>query len=643
MVKDVENTIAFKAIDQKGKGVYVYGTIHDQDDNEVADFESNTYGIGTFNFVPKGNTSYKAKITFKEETNKEQILPKVEDTGIVIQVNNMPRDSVHIAMHANKETLRSIISKEYTLLVHKDGWVRSMPFSFKNNENVTLKIARSRLFNGVNTITLFDGKTPILERLFFNRKVVKNLSLMIKKTESEKDFSRFSLYLVKNKPRVREANVSISVLPANTESLNPAQNIFSSFYLKPYVRGEIENPKYYFPNNTRTKINALDALLITQGWSKYDWNSIFSKPPKKRIITNGITVKGTVNFPLKGITGMFLHDLKDMPAQYIPLDVDRSFVVHNLFPEADEKLRFSYVDTKKKFSPPKLYLQYNTKNEADQISENAIIDRSFLGKKEIFTVPIGFFPDDAEALSTVVIEGKNDNERKKTRDPMMVRGVETKITNAERMRYPTLNIFLQNSGYDVNEGSVLLGKVAIFARRPATLGGLPPVNERPKGISPPPGSTRVSPLVFVDNIPLTSFEILASLNMANIERIIVDKTGLGYGLRGVGGVIKIFTRNTPLDAVARIPRSSYMMSRPPIGFTKPKQYYQPKYRSYSSETYQKYGAIDWRPNVYIPRRGPSSIVLNHKGADAIHLFIEGVSRDGSLISTRRTITIDETE
>jgi hypothetical protein len=390
-------------------------------------------------------------------------------------------------------------------------------------------------------------------------------------------------------------------------------------------------------------MRALDALLITQGWSKYDWNTIFSKPPKKRKVVNGITVRGTVNYPLKGVTGMFLHDIKDMQAQYIPLDVDQSFVVHNLFPEADEKLRFSYIDTKKRFSPPKLYLQYDVKNIVDKLSENLNIDRSFLGKREIFALPPGFFPEDAEALNTVVIEGKNDNERRKTRDPMMVRGVETKITNAERLRYPTLNIFLQNNGYDVNEGSVQLGKIAIFLKRPVTLGGLPPRPLRPREIQPPQGSTRVSPLIFVDDTPLRVFDMLATLNMAHIERIVIDKSGLGYGMRGVGGVIKIYTRNTPLDDIPRVPRSSYMASNPPIGFTKPKQYYQPKYRSFSSETYKKYGAMDWLPNVYIPRRGASSIVLSHKGANAIHLFIEGVSRDGSLISTIRTITVDEEE
>lgn len=662
LVKGVENTIAFKAISQEGKGIYVNGIIYDENNEEVTTFESNNYGFGTFKISPKAESTFRAKTTFKEETTSEKALPKVENTGIVIQVDNIQKDTIQISFNTNQETLHSIVSKDYTVLIHKDGLSRSMPFSFKNNEKVDLLIPRSRLFNGVNTITLFDGKTPILERLFFNRKVVKNLSVMVKKVETENDFTKFSMYLVKNKPRIREANVSISILPETTEAYNPAHNIFSSFYLKPYVRGEIENPKYYFPNNTKTKRKALDALLITQGWSKYDWIAIFQDKPKKPIATKGITIRGTVNFPTKRVKGMFLHDTKDLPAQYIPIDDERKFVIYNLFPEAGEKLRFSYINHKKEFLKPKLYLRYNVSKEKDEIPANAIIDRSLLNKNNIFILPDGFFPKDSESLYAVHLKAKN-NKKKEKRDPMMFNGRETKITETEYLRYPNIAAFLQNNGFDVNDANINLGQITIFARRPQTLGQLKP--EKPKPVrlddsSRPIGNStdaaaptpkenissrasKVEPLVFVNDVPLTSFDVLATLNMANIERIIIDKSGIGYGMRGTGGVIKIFTRNTPLTPTARTRRDSYVNQTPPIGFSIAKEYYEPKYRSFSGETYQKFGAIDWRPNNRIPRRGPFNFIVKHKDVKAITMFIEGISKDGSLISEKRTITITEEE
>ncbi|MBC8756800.1 hypothetical protein H2O64_19155 [Kordia sp. YSTF-M3] len=648
LVKGVENTIAFKAINQEGKGVYVNGIIYDASGNEVITYESNNLGFGVFKLLPENRIQYKATTTFEEDKTSEQVLPKVAPTGIAIQVDNLAKDTLKISLSTNPETLRSIVSKEYTLLIHKDGWARSMPFSFKNTETVDLSIARNRLFNGVNTITLFDGKTPVLERMFFNRKVVKELSVMVKKTETEGDFSKFSLYLIKNKPRIREANVSISILPATSEGYDPAHTIFSSFYLKPYIRGEIENPKYYFPNKTKTRRKALDALLITQGWSKYDWTAIFQEQPKQPIASQGITIKGTVNFPLKGIKGMFLHDTKDQKAQYIPIDDERKFVVYNLYPEADEKLRFSYISNKKEFSQPKLYLRYNVSSKKDALPENATIDRVFNGKNNIFSLPDDFFPSEAEALDKVVLNAKNKNKKEK-KDPTMVNGVETKITEVEYLRYQRVSEFIQyNGSFDVVEG-LSLGRLEITSRRMLTLGGLPSTREEPSvagastTVSMTKGSGNVSPLVFIDGNPLKNFNVLANLSMARVERIIIDKTGLGYGMRGTGGVIKIFTRKTPLTQTSTARRDSYVYSVPPIGFSVAKQYYTPKYQSFSNDAFLKYGAVDWLPNIYIPRRGSSDFIVKHKDLKGITMFIEGVSKDGSLISQKRTITLIEDE
>ncbi|WP_298510719.1 Plug domain-containing protein [uncultured Kordia sp.] len=627
IVKNVENTIAFKAINEEGKGVYVNGIIYDESGNEVTTYESNNYGIGTFNLSPKSNHTYTAKTKFKEEETSEKRLPKVENTGITIQVNAIEKDSVKISVNTNKETLQSIVSKEYSLLIHKDGKARSMPFSFNNTEKVGLTIARSGLFNGVNTITLFDGKVPILERMFFNKKADKHLSVMVKKTATENEYSQFSLYLIKRRSGILEANVSISILPETTEANNPAHNIFSSYYLKPYLRGEIENPKYYFPNTTKTKRKALDALLITQGWSKYDWTTIFQNTPKKQVIAQGITIKGAVNFPTKGVRGVFLYDTRELPAQYIPIDKERKFVIQNVYPQADEQLRFSYINNKEEFLQPKLYLTYSANAKEDVIPENTIVDRSFLNKNNMFILPNGFFPKDAEALDAVLLEGSNEKEEKNI-DPMMVNAKEIKIGVDEYLHYPQVKNIIENSGYAVADDPFDIGNLLIFTR-----------NRRTLQAGDPPGTT--SPLIFLDNAPLSDFSILRNFSTANVERVVINKTGQGYGMRGIGGVIKIYSRKTPLTPTTTTKRESFVSYTPPIGYSVAKQYYEPKYRSFTDDTFQKYGAIDWRPNNLIPRRGPFNFTVKHKNIKAITMFIEGISKDGSLISEKRTITIQK--
>ena len=48
------------------------------------------------------------------------------------------------------------------------------------------------------------------------------------------------------------------------------QNILSFFLLSSDLKGEIENPGYYFSSGADRSAD-LDALLLTQGWRKYNY------------------------------------------------------------------------------------------------------------------------------------------------------------------------------------------------------------------------------------------------------------------------------------------------------------------------------------------------------------------------------------
>jgi hypothetical protein len=130
--------------------------------------------------------------------------------------------------------------------------------------------------------------------------------------------------------------------------------------------------------------------------------------------------------------------------------------------------------------------------------------------------------------------------------------------------------------------------------------------------------------------------------MANVERVIIDKSGLGYGFRGTAGVIKIYSRKTPLIQKIVNPRESFMISQPPLGFSAAKKYYSPTYALFPQEIYEEFGAIDWKPNVTIPRTGAVEISIKHENLDAITIFIEGISKSGLVISEKRTIQLKPT-
>jgi hypothetical protein len=163
---------------------------------------------------------------------------------------------------------------------HQEGRHFSVPVNFSSTTtSIPLLFDKNQLFYGINIFTLLVNETPVAERLMFNDFKSLNSSDDIA-AMALKNMSRDSIQLQLALPDFdKRANLSISVLPEKTISYIKNQNISTSFLLDPFVKGYIEDKTYYFSeSDAKIKYN-LDLLLLTQGWSKYNWNDIFSESP----------------------------------------------------------------------------------------------------------------------------------------------------------------------------------------------------------------------------------------------------------------------------------------------------------------------------------------------------------------------------
>ena len=55
------------------------------------------------------------------------------------------------------------------------------------------------------------------------------------------------------------------------DSENP-NHILTYYYLSSQIKGKIYDPAYYFHSENKDRLEALDLLLLTQGWRRYIWN-----------------------------------------------------------------------------------------------------------------------------------------------------------------------------------------------------------------------------------------------------------------------------------------------------------------------------------------------------------------------------------
>lgn len=607
----VKNNFGIKIINSFGEGVEIKkGKIINNNGIEVSTFETNKFGLGSVSVNYKKGETYTAILKTKDNQEIKKRLPKPESIGVNFNVINSLKDNIIISINKTSKT----IDREFKILLHRDGKSKSFNAKLNNELNTNISISRDHLFDGVNIITLFNSNNqPIAERIFYNYNH-DNASGKLQLTYIEKIDDSLYLNLSVPKHNSNYYNLSISVLPIETESYNHPDNIISNFKLLPYLKGNVESPKYYFTNIDREKKYDLDLLLLTQGWSRYSWKNIFNNKPKiTHEFENGLSLNGKLNINNKRLNSLFLFPMKNNVSKLVELDQSKAFKVKNLFPETNELIKLSYVtsrDTKRK---PKLNAFIINKKGVSNFNSNDIKHFSKVKKSPIDFRLNSLISENTVFLNEVLIKGKKEEVIKKER---LENGRVVKIEEGDNRNYSLINIIGRN-GFTARENR-FTGNVTI------TTSGI--VNTRGPE----------SPLVLIDDVIVENLNILSTIPTEFIDEILFDKFGGGFGIRSRGGIIKIYTRSTPLPLINGTNRSPVFSIKTEKGFTPHKEFYNPRYAFYSTSTYKKHGVIHWVSDKII--KNEQGLKIPDYNQESVTFFIEGMSDTGDLIS--EIISID---
>ncbi|HJP62307.1 MAG TPA: carboxypeptidase-like regulatory domain-containing protein, partial [Mucilaginibacter sp.] len=167
LVTGIKSRIAFKAIRLDGLGINIKGEILDNDNRTITTFASAHLGMGSFELTPESGKTYAAKLTFADGTSQTMALPKPEEKGITLSVNNDSIPLAKVKIIANGAYLKENKGKDYTLLIYSGGIATTVDCKLDSTVT-TLDILKRKLFTGVTTITLFSSNNePLCERLIF--------------------------------------------------------------------------------------------------------------------------------------------------------------------------------------------------------------------------------------------------------------------------------------------------------------------------------------------------------------------------------------------------------------------------------------------------------------------------------------------
>jgi hypothetical protein len=348
--------------------------------------------MGVFEFIPEtGNYILKAQYQNKEYSFD---LPKALPAGYVLNINNQDADKIDILIQ--KSSL--LKSDPLGLSISCRGKLYGFEQITVGEENgVLLSFNKRMLPTGVTQITLYNTSGEVLgERLLF---VNHNSQMKIEMTNDKETFKplekeniHFQLSDFKGNPI--ETQFSVAVHDNATTTLNPhSDNILTNLLLSSEVKGFIENPGYYFESDSPARRQALDLLLLTQGWSRYSWKQMAGSAPFeiKQPIEKELVIEGTV-------TSLLLKQKKENVDVTMILMNDSLSQRGTCKTDKDGKFNFALQDFQ---GQANLILQ--TKENEKRREKNILLDRNFNPEIKSYSFSETNIPDYSKVVRDTVI------------------------------------------------------------------------------------------------------------------------------------------------------------------------------------------------------------------------------------------------
>lgn len=273
LVKGVPNRVAFELTDELGQAANAKGTVTLAGGKTVS--LAPTYmGRGTFTVTPTA-TNLKAVFSWKGKTYTFA-LPKAEDTGMALRL-----DGRQLTVSANGLATDA----DYGLSVLCRGTLRHFQtVRLSAGGTLTLQLP-SNLPTGVNDVTLFTaGGLPLADRLFFVNNHDYDESPLTVDADPQRVYAPYSPVTLNLTLKGAAAPELFSLAVRDSRTDEPTYNtgnMMTDLLLGSELRGFVANPDYYFARPSKAadateaqRTEALDLLMMVQGWRKYDWQSL---------------------------------------------------------------------------------------------------------------------------------------------------------------------------------------------------------------------------------------------------------------------------------------------------------------------------------------------------------------------------------
>jgi len=612
--------VAFKAMKSNGQSANISGIVYDQTGKKITEFKSEHLGMGSFLFLSEKGKTYYAVCQNDKGQSKRFDLPAALDHGYALSVNRM-KDKILVTVLKSAEATQN---EELYLLVHTRGAVH---FVDRWNPEKNLSLQTDQYPSGVLHLILFDaGLNPVSERLvFINNPDQAQVTFQPDQEKyAPRSLVKNKVTLVDSEGQALTGNFSVAVTSDKVISPDSTANILTYLLLTSDLRGNIENPAYYFQNTTASALY-LDLLMLTQGWRRYNIAELaqghFSAP--------------TLPFETNpGISGTVKNDLLGSPAKNMEVTIMSLKNEYFDKTKTDKDGHFSFHEVEWLDSTS---FTVSVKMKKTATAKNLTLDRESFPGITLHTPPLTEIDSSLFAKYIDKAEQQYDYEH----------GV--RIIQLPEVRVSANQKSLKKSQYYDNPSFTITKD---FIQKFPAMNVLPYLITIPGTLVDPnyriDGGVPVSihaygwaipPVLLVDGVrwDLNDIDLINPSDIAQID-VINDYTIFGPNL------ISIFTKTIDdyKDDNKILP--SHTKSISPLGYQQPVEFYAPKY-----DTPEKQNAtlpdmrttILWQPVVQADEQGKASFEFYTADESTSYtVVIEGLADDGSIIRQEKKIKVE---
>lgn len=514
---------------------------------KIKTFNSLDKNVALFSFTPELQKKYFVTVNDDAGNKQTTALSAIKNSGVAMTVENA-FDSVTVKLRfkniKDNGNNYSIVGNIQQQMIYYSKFTNMI-------SGITFKIPVKFPPNGILHLTVFNTENePEAERLvFLNQSQLKYDSSLIDHFNPNTD-ARAKNELIIKVDSINWTSYALTITDAEMESSLKDENMLSYLWLCSDLINPVQSPASYFNHPDDNKIKALDAILISEKWNRFNWNELVKNnfptiqySPHNYLSYNGTVRKGNKLKPNEEVNLLLCFPDSSFQIMQTKTDDAGNLNIENLLFTDDLKVR--YQSNTKKSNAKYIEIDFERNNRflpySLPLPESAykLVSNETTNKRPDWV---------ARSVKSLQIE-KDFDERFKSLQEVIVRSKiktakeelnEKLSSSAFRSFNETVFDFIneeQNAISHANILSWLQGRVAGLQIQLNNTGELVPIFR---------GSQAT---VVVDEMTVLP-EFLSSFSINDIAMIKVMRgfvAGVAFG--GGGGVIAIYTKRGDMRSV----------------------------------------------------------------------------------------------